>query len=147
MRIRTLPYWIYAGLGVAVAGSGCETTDVGKACTGMKVPYPGGATSSGDVINAFGSQIVEYNASLPCESGICVATIGNGGYCSRMCSHDSDCPQAMQCAEVMTQGPFANNTYCIWRQCQTDADCGDPWTIGCKPIVPYSSFMLCTFRQ
>jgi hypothetical protein len=128
---------------------GCDSTDVGKPCPGMDVPNTGTSTTQGDVVIAQGAQIVEYSAAFPCDSGICVATIGANppGYCSALCTSDKDFPRAMGCAPVMTQGPFANNTYCVWRRCQTDADCGDPWTIDCKPIIPYSPYMVCTFRS
>ena len=146
MGVMLRPAFCFLLSSATVGTVACQSDDIGKPCTGMNVPYTGGATNDGDAISALGSQIVEYNTDFPCDAAVCVATIGSGGYCSRECATDHDCPGAFSCGTVMSYGPFTDRKYCIWRACQTDDDCGDPWTLGCRPIVPYSSFNVCYAR-
>jgi hypothetical protein len=134
----------------------CTTDDIGKECVGMNVPNPGGSTSEGDIIRAQGSEIIEYNTNFPCDDIVCVATIGSGGYCSRECASDDNCPPAFRCRSVMADGvladrnPLSDRKYCVWRECSVDQDCGDPWTLACKQVVEEgaagSSFRICASR-
>lgn len=118
--------------------AGCRNDDIGNSCPEMKVPDKGGATEEGDVLRAQGSEIVEYNAIFPCESAICVATLGRGAYCSSECSRDSQCPEAFGCRAVMDVGPFAGKTYCTWKECKTDDDCGDRDRFMCTRVPEQS---------
>ncbi|MBI5508684.1 MAG: hypothetical protein HY903_08015 [Deltaproteobacteria bacterium] len=134
---------------VAVLVAGCETNDIGKECAGMSIPTQSGATSEGDVFRAQGSEAVEYDTAFPCADIVCVATLGTKPYCSRECATDRNCPLAFECKTVMTYGPFAERQYCVWRTCERDQDCGDPWTIACKEVPELSlnvPFKVCGWR-
>ena len=111
--------------------AGCDDTDIGETCTGMVIPTEGSATSEGDVMRAQGSEIVEYNTEFPCESTVCVATLGRGGYCSEECRADANCPSAFTCRVIMEMGPFAEERYCAWRECEFSEDCGDVDKYSC----------------
>jgi hypothetical protein len=127
----------------------CETNDIGQECTGMTIPTQNGATSEGDVLRAQGSEAVEYNTTFPCSDIVCVATLGTKPYCSKECVADVNCPVAFQCRTVMDYGPFATRSYCVWRECKRDQDCGDPWTIACKEVPELSlntPFKVCSWR-
>lgn len=127
----------------------CETNDIGQPCPNMEVPNPGSATTDGNVARTEGSEIVEYNVKFPCESIVCVASVGKGAYCSKECTSSGECPGGFECRAVMDYGPFTNETFCVWRECTKDTDCGDPWVMGCKKVketnvgVPLS---FCEFR-
>jgi hypothetical protein len=142
MGIRWTP-WVVLVLGGVLA---CQKDDIGIPCVGMNLPNAGGSTSEGDVIRAEGPEIVEYNVNFPCDGVVCVATIGSGGYCSKECTEDRECPQAFVCRTVQDYGPLADRKYCVWRQCKTDADCGDPWTMTCKQAFASMSIWICALR-
>ncbi len=139
------PLWL--ALAAAVA---CTETDIGKECTGMVVPDPGGASAEGDVMRAQGSEIVEYNAQFPCATTVCIATLGRGAYCTQECTRDEHCPPAFECRTVMELGPFAEQTFCAWKQCRASGDCGDPDTYACTRVEALSLgeiVRLCDWRE
>ncbi len=120
-----------AWLWVAAA---CETDDVGKPCPGLVIPTEATASNEGDVMVAQGSRVVEYNTDFPCRDIVCVATPGRDAYCSRECAGAGNCPSAFACEVVTDYGPFAERTYCVWRECADDGDCGDPNTYTCEEV-------------
>ena len=144
--IRRLPMLLL----VALAAGACEDNDIGEVCKGMVIPNDGGASSEGDVMRAEGSEIVEYNTEFPCESTVCVATLARGGYCSRECRKDANCPSAFTCRVIMDMGPFAEETFCAWRECEFSEDCGDIDKYACTEAPELSLgevIRLCSFRK
>ncbi|MBI3180471.1 MAG: hypothetical protein HYZ27_12470 [Deltaproteobacteria bacterium] len=131
---------------VALVAAACETDDVGKPCPALEIPTEAAASNGGDVMVAQGSEVVEYNTDFPCRDIVCVATPGRGAYCSRECATDGNCPSAFACEVVMDFGPFAGRTYCVWRPCTDDADCGDANTYTCEEVPELTleeTVMLC----
>ncbi|OGR12744.1 MAG: hypothetical protein A2341_18375 [Deltaproteobacteria bacterium RIFOXYB12_FULL_58_9] len=118
--------------------AGCQDDDIGVDCKGMDIPVESGATSEGDVMRAQGSEIVEYNAEFPCQTTVCIATLGRGGYCTQECTRDEQCPQAFSCRQVMDIGPFADSKYCSWKECENDDECGDPYEYACAKVEELS---------
>ena len=130
--------------------SACADSDIGKECTGMQIPDPGGASSEGDILRAQGSEIVEYNATFPCSTTVCIATLGGGAYCTQECTRDEHCPPAFSCRAVMDLGPFAGETFCAWKECGSSNDCGDPDTYACTRVEELSLgtiVRLCDWRE
>jgi hypothetical protein len=129
---------VLAILVALLAAAACDDSDIGQECTGMDIPVPSGASAEGDVLRAQGSEIVEYNAEFPCQTTVCVATLGRGGYCSQECTKDTHCPKAFECRTVMDMGPFAEQHFCVWKQCSRDEDCGDPYEYICAKVAELS---------
>ena len=143
---RIVALLLTAGLPMLVA---CDTDDIGTQCDGMIIADTGHATTAGDVMTSRGSEIVEYNTEFPCETTVCIATLGRGGYCTRECSTDSNCPAAFKCREVMSMGPFAGETFCAWKECKFSEDCGDVDKYACTEVEELSLgqiVRLCTLR-
>ncbi len=102
----------------------CSGGDIGQECTGFDVPNPGTGEGGAGSGQSQGSEIVEVNVEFPCESLTCVATVGRGGYCSRECGSDSNCPKGFTCASVTLVGQFKDQTFCRWAECESNDDCG-----------------------
>jgi hypothetical protein len=128
--VRTLVLLIALSLMVA-----CQNHDIGADCPDLEVTNPGGVTEEGDVERSQGQQAVEFNTLFPCNSTACVATLGRGSYCSEECASNVNCPDGFSCEHVITAGPFTERKFCVWKICNEDADCGDPWTVECA-LVP-----------
>lgn len=131
-------------------GVGCATPDVGQSCPDMTVPFESHSTIGSDVAQAQSPEAVEFNVTFPCEHPVCVLTLGHEPYCSKECTHDGQCPTGFACRPVMTVGPFAGVQFCVWKPCNRDTDCGDPWEYGCE-VVPELSLefetRLCRRRE
>ena len=76
--------------------------------------------------------VVEINTQFPCESLTCVSTDGRSGYCSRECRSDTNCPSAFSCEQVTDLGLFSDRTFCVWRSCRVDFECGDVNRYECR---------------
>jgi hypothetical protein len=136
MRVRARSSLAHAScLAAFCVLAACTKDDLGNPCPQMVVPHQGKATTNGDLERTEGSEVVEYNTEFPCRDIVCVATLGRGSYCTHECDSDADCPRAFVCREVTKEGPFVKRKYCVWRACQTDEDCGDPWVMACS-VVP-----------
>lgn len=122
----------------ALLVTACSESDIGSDCPSVAVPTPNGASTEGDVVRTQGSEIVEYDAQFPCESTVCIATLGKTPYCSKECSTDAQCPDAFECRQVMELGPFAERKYCAWRECVSDSSCGDRDDTVCEPYAELS---------
>ena len=120
-------------LAMLVAGvASCEQSDVGKACPGLL----------GDTDPAIGtdrSQTSEYigqSVEYPCEELICVSSDGRSSYCTKKCRADDagGCPLGFECRAIQqVEGQaFYDEGMCVWKRCDTDADCGAPEYLECK---------------
>jgi hypothetical protein len=133
---------------LSLSAAACDDSDVGDECSGMDVPVESGATSEGDIQRAQGSEIVEYDATFPCSSAVCVASLGRGAFCSSECRTDDHCPQPFACRTILTEldptslpeevGAMLEQTYCVWRECVSDDDCGDRATYVCAKVEELS---------
>ena len=118
---------------------GCYATGgVGDPCEDLEVPPTNTSEIDGGLATSQGFDIVEKDTSFPCDGVICIATVGRGGYCSRECVSNDDCPNGFECAIATSLGPFANQTFCVWTRCEQDTDCGDPWLFQCETVPELS---------
>ncbi|MEZ4271247.1 MAG: hypothetical protein R3C68_07390 [Myxococcota bacterium] len=105
---------------------------VGSPCPELEVP-PKAVVD--DLNSSQGNDVVEFDTRFPCEDVVCVATVGTDGYCSHECLQDKHCPSGFVCSVVTSLGPFSQRRFCVWSDCETDDDCGDPWRVRCA-VVP-----------
>lgn len=121
---------------------GCETSDVGTDCPmdDLNAGTEEAPTSS--------PEVVEINTLFPCASLTCVSTDGRAAYCSRECRRDSNCPPAFNCEQVISTGPLSDRSYCIWRNCKVDFECGDVNTYACeRDETSTTQEGKCTFKE
>ena len=85
----------------------------------------------------------------PCEKGFCLSSSGE----SQKVACVNDCPQGFSCRTVMNVEPFKDRTFCVWKECEKDSDCGDPWVRQCTVIDELSlgddtpDTKVCRFRD
>lgn len=70
-------------------------------------------------------EVVEIDATFPCDHLVCVSANGSPAYCSKECRSDTGCPRAFECRPVSLAGGFADRTFCVWRTCRVAFECGD----------------------
>lgn len=110
-----------ASVAALCATLGCGGSDIGRPC-----PQLLGNTAANplddNVLET--PEIIEQSPSFPCHDLICVASAGRSPYCTASCEADKNCPRAFTCREVQTVGPFEGQKFCVWKNCESAADCG-----------------------
>lgn len=138
--MRTKPFihqlflrWALAGL-VGVLCQ-CSRSDIGELCPQL-LDGAAAITDSGEPTVVLSQNVVAMGPQFePCESLICVAAQGRSGYCSTSCVDDKGCPQGFVCQSVQTLGEFASEKFCVWKTCETRADCGGGKDYCCNQIA------------
>jgi len=103
-------------------------------------------------------EFVAQQTDFHCRERICIATDGRPGYCSKKCISDASCPSGFECREIIpailqSDGvPFAGETFCAWKRCEGNADCGtrEQGPICCEPalgVEPGKEIKLCNFSE
>ncbi|MEO1171576.1 MAG: hypothetical protein AAFX94_05930 [Myxococcota bacterium] len=111
---------------LVLTASACSEDDIGTECPIDDLDASEEETPTSN------PEVVEVNTQFPCESLTCVSTDGRTGYCSRECRTDANCPSAFTCEQVSPIGPFSDRTYCVWRSCRVDFECGDVNRYSCR---------------
>lgn len=105
----------------------CENDDLGTFCPMEVTPIE----QPTDPLDVSFPSVVEVNTRFPCDALVCVSTLGREPYCSRECVSDSNCPSAFVCETVTELEPFAERSYCVWRPCTVQLECGDTSRYDC----------------
>ena len=143
MRAGVLAIFVSSASGLA----GCAKSDVGQAC-----PELLGTTDPATVTDGLSEteEVVAYDPLFPCDSLICVASVGRTGYCSRACNDNSSCPSGFECRVIQPVGTFANQMFCAWKPCDKTADCGSKKDFCCRPVIgsdPVQPKKYCDFAR
>ena len=150
-------HWVTKPLTVLVLAVGslaCQIKEVGSACPEMEVPVTAKTSFEADAERARGPESVEFNVRFGCDlDPVCIVTLGDDeAYCSQECFGQAQCPDGFDCLPVMQKGPFEGRQFCVWKECSTHADCGDPWLLECVVVKELSlgidnEVKVCRFRN
>lgn len=136
-------------LTLSAACFSCQEHDIGQPCPQLLDGSPLGSDLPPNETQV--EEIVEQNVTFDnCSSLVCIATLGDTGYCSRKCRNDAGCPAGFECRQVQTIGPFADSQFCAFKRCETDGDCGDAEKYVCRTIDdvhPTLEVKLCRFKE
>jgi hypothetical protein len=126
----------------------CHASDVGQPCP-QAIQGLTPATATGDPTVSNTVETLVQGVTLPCEEMLCVASVGSRGYCTKKCLNDTACPRGFICRAVQEAGAFAAQKFCVWKPCQTRADCGGK-DFCCNLVStgsPIPTTRLCSFAK
>lgn len=121
---------------LALCFQNCSKSELGDPCPDLPLPSEGSGPdpTNPEALTSNGLQVVGYDVNYPCDSTICVRTLGLDPMCSKECNSDDECDLGFVCDNVVSLGQFANRKFCVTQQCEQDSDCGDPWEFRCNPV-------------
>ncbi|MEZ4272645.1 MAG: hypothetical protein R3C68_14810 [Myxococcota bacterium] len=121
----------------------CDSHDLGQPCPQL---LQGVDASDNEGMRSETQEVVGQDLTYPCEELLCVASGGKTGYCSKKCRGDSGCPTGFECKAIHSTGEMAGQTFCVWKTCESAADCGSSKKFCCNQVSEVAP-KLCEFSN